>query len=127
MIKILMIGIGGFIGSVLRYSISTFAYRLIGSDFPYGTLIVNILGSAAIGLFMGLVENGVVISTNIRVFIAVGILGGFTTFSSFSYETIWKLKQGEIYSALTNIFLNVLLCLGATWIGLVFAKYITTR
>lgn len=124
MLKFFMAGLGGFLGSMLRYALSTFVYRLLGADFPYGTLVVNILGSFLIGFFMGLIENGLVISPNLRVLIAVGFLGGFTTFSSFSYETIELFKEGAWISGLANVVYTVLNCLGATWLGGVISRLI---
>jgi CrcB protein len=125
MIKVLLAGLGGFIGSALRYVISTFFYKLLGTDFPYGTFVVNVLGSFLIGFFMGLVENGFVISSNWRAFIAIGLLGGFTTFSSFSYETVELIKQGARLSAIANIVYTVLNCLAGAYVGGVIAKLIT--
>ncbi len=125
MLKIFMAGLGGFFGSMLRYALSTFVYRLLGTDFPYGTLVVNILGSFLIGFFMGLVENGLVISPNLRVFIAIGFLGGFTTFSSFSYETIELFKEGAWFSGWANVVYTVLNCLGSAWLGGVLSRLIT--
>lgn len=125
MFKIFLAGLGGFIGSGLRYVLSTMVYRLLGTDFPYGTFVVNVLGSFLIGFLMGLVENGVPISPNWRVFVAIGLFGGFTTFSSFSYETVELLKQGAVFTAVANVVYTVLNCLAATWVGGIFARLIT--
>ena len=125
MIKILMAGLGGFFGAILRYVLSTFIYKLFGTDFPYGTFAVNVLGCFLIGFFMGLVDAGVIISPNLRILIAIGFLGGFTTFSSFSYETVELLKAGAWISAVANVVYTILNCLGATWIGEVLSRLIT--
>lgn len=125
MLKIFLVGLGGFVGSGFRFILSTFVYRLLGTDFPYGTFIVNVLGSFVIGFFMGLVEVGVVVSPNWRLFIAVGLLGGFTTFSTFSYETVELLKEGLIFLAIVNVFVTVVSCIGMTWVGGVLARLLT--
>jgi CrcB protein len=125
MIKILMAGLGGFFGAILRYVLSTFIYKLLGTDFPYGTFVVNVLGCFLIGFFMGLVDAGVIISPNLRILIAIGLLGGFTTFSSFSYETVELLKAGAWLSAVANVVYTLLNCLGATWFGEVLSRLIT--
>ncbi|CUU04570.1 CrcB protein [Candidatus Kryptobacter tengchongensis] len=117
MLKFIIAGLGGFVGAGLRYFLSTFTYKILGTDFPYGTFVVNVLGSFLIGLFMGLIDRGLIISSNWRIFIAVGLLGGFTTFSSFSYETVELLKQGSMLTAIANITYTILNCLAATWLG----------
>ena len=122
--KILLVGFGGFIGSSLRYWISLSFYRILGQDFPYGTLAVNILGCLFIGLLMSLFEERFVFGPNMRIFLTVGVLGGFTTFSSFSYETIGLVREGSFYLGSLNVLLNVILCLGGTAIGGAVGKLI---
>lgn len=124
MLKFIIAGLGGFIGSGFRYLLSTFSYKILGTDFPYGTFVVNVLGSFLIGLFMGLIERGLIISPSWRIFIAVGLLGGFTTFSSFSYETVELLKEGAILAAVANIIYTILSCLAATWVGEIISRLI---
>ena len=120
--KMLFSGIGGFIGSVLRYWISVVAYRFFGQDFPYGTLFVNVSGCLLIGFVMTLFEERFVFSSNLRIFLTIGILGGFTTFSSFSYETIALLREGSYFLGTVNVLLTVFLCLVATAIGGIAGK-----
>jgi fluoride exporter len=122
--KILLSGLGGFIGSALRYCISLMAYRVFGQTFPYGTLFVNVLGCLLIGFVMAIFEDRFVFSANSRIFITIGILGGFTTFSSFSYETIVLLREGSYLLGTANVLLNVFLCLGVTVIGLIIGKLV---
>ncbi|MGD9488268.1 MAG: fluoride efflux transporter CrcB [Calditrichaceae bacterium] len=122
--KLIIIGFGGFIGAVLRYELSGWTYRLMGSRLPYGTLAVNVIGSFILGFFLVLAEGRFAISPQIRNFVAVGILGAFTTFSTFSFETMALLQQNLFKQALLNILLNVILALTAVWMGMVSAKLV---
>lgn len=122
--KLIVIGFGGFIGAILRYEISGWFYRLMGSRLPYGTLAVNVIGSFILGFFLILAEGRFAISPQTRNFVAVGILGAFTTFSTFSFETMALLQQNLFRQALLNILLNVLFGLAAVWIGMVSAKLV---
>jgi len=119
MYKLLLVGIGGFIGSLSRYLVSGWVYQLFPERaLPYGTLTVNVLGSLFIGILVALSETRYLfIGSNLRLLILVGILGGFTTFSTFSYETLSLFKDAEILRALINIALNVTMCLVAVWLG----------
>jgi fluoride exporter len=120
--KYLFIGLGGAIGSVCRYGLSSFIYRILGDRFPYGTMTVNILGCFAIGLLMMLFDERWLVQPNVRLFLTVGILGGFTTFSTFSYETIEIFRGGNISFGLLNMLGSIVLCLGATWAGSIAGK-----
>lgn len=118
MLRIFLIAMGGAIGSVLRYGVSVSAYTLLGRDFPYGTLAVNAIGSFIMGfLAMFFVERYAEIAGELRSLLLIGFLGGFTTFSSFSIETLGLLENGEITRALLNIVLSVVVCLLAVWWG----------
>ncbi len=120
--QLLAIAGGGALGAVLRFLMSSNIYRIFGRDFPYGTLAVNVLGSFAMGLiFILIVERGV-LSAEWRSVIIIGFLGAFTTFSTFSIETLSLLESGELSRAALNIFLSVALCLAATWLGLVIGR-----
>lgn len=121
MLKIFYIGLGGAIGSIARYLVGGFAANFFKGIFPWGTLTVNLLGSLIVGFLWGLSET-VVISQNIRFFLFVGILGGFTTFSAFSLENFNLLRNGEYWIAGLNIFLSIFL-----GIALVFAGYFLNR
>lgn len=112
------VGAGGFIGSILRYLLGDLVHRLAGDGFfPYGTLLINVLGCLFIGLLNGLVETRQVFGPETRLFLFIGLLGGFTTFSTFGYETFALARDGEGLAAFTNIGLQVLLGLGAVWLG----------
>lgn len=119
--RLAWIGIGGAAGSILRYLTSTAAAQLsarhFSSWFPLGTLIVNVLGSLAIGLVMRSAALGWGISDATRLAITAGLLGGFTTFSSFAYETLELVEQGRRGMAFANVVLNCTLSLAAVWAG----------
>lgn len=124
MLKIFCVGIGGCAGSILRYLISLYAPKIWGEHLPYGTLIVNVVGGLLIGFIMDLcLQNNV--SLEIRLFLTTGIIGGFTTFSTFSYETINLFSSGRYLSASFNIGLNLFLSLGGVLLGKFICKIIT--
>jgi CrcB protein len=124
MFHVLIVGAGGFIGSVLRYWLSGLAQRWMQDVFPAGTLLVNVVGCLLVGAVWGLVEYGQWFSPQTRLFITVGILGGFTTFSAFGYETFALLQDREYMLAAGNIAANVVLGTGAVVIGWMAAKAI---
>ncbi len=120
--KYLFVGVGGMVGSICRYGLSGLFYRVMGDRFPYGTFAVNIVGCFAIGLLMSLFEGRWLVPPNLRLFLTIGILGGFTTFSTFSYETVEMLKGGNFFLASLNIVGSLLCCLCATWGGSMMGK-----
>ena len=118
MLNILLVGLGGFIGSVLRYLASGLAQQLSKSiNFPYGTLTVNLLGCFVIGFLSQLAEARGLFSTEARLVVFIGILGGFTTFSSFGNETFNLARDGQFLPSLMNIGLNVVFGLLLVWVG----------
>jgi CrcB protein len=125
MIAIMLVGIGSFLGGVLRYAVSTWVYRVLDQPwFPYGTLTVNVLGCLIIGFLVGLAETRLPFTSEIRLFVFVGILGGFTTFSAFALETFSLLRETEPLAALINIGSELLLGLLTVWIGNMLAHAI---
>ena len=122
MSHVLIVGAGGFIGSVLRYWVSGLGQRWMQVAFPAGTLLVNVLGCLLVGAIWGLVEYCQWFSPPTRLFITVGILGGFTTFSAFGYETFALLQDREYLLAAGNVAANVILGIGAVAIGWMAAK-----
>lgn len=123
MIKLLAIGLGGFIGALLRYWVSGWAYAHTQSDFPLGTLVVNVAGSLILGLVMGLSEH-YIFHPHVRLFLTIGFLGAFTTFSTFSYETIMLLQISSFMKAFLNITLSILLGFPAAFLGLALGRAI---
>lgn len=121
---ILLVGIGGFVGSALRYLFTGWLFRLLDKPwFPVGTLAVNLLGCLAIGFLGGLAEQRRIFDPELRLFMFVGILGGFTTFSAFAYETASLAHDGHGAAALLNIVLQVMVGLLAVWLGGLLARF----
>lgn len=122
------IAIGSALGGVSRYWTSGVAARLIGETFPWGTLIINVLGSFIIGFFATLTgpDGRVLVSTTARQFVMIGFCGGFTTFSSFSLQTLNLMNDGEWLRAGGNISVSVLCCLIAVWTGYLVATGLNT-
>jgi len=116
--RMLLVGFGGSIGSMLRYVVGNYVQQATKSvGFPYGTLTVNIVGCFVIGFFSQLVDTRAIFTAESRAFVFVGLLGGFTTFSSFGNESINLFRNGEDILALANIGVHILLGLGAVWLG----------
>jgi len=113
---ILFVGLGSFIGGILRYVLSQFIQTKFLSTFPYGTLSVNILGCLVIGLILALSERSS-ITPEWRLFLATGLCGGFTTMSAFSGETFTMLREGQLWNASVYVMASLVLCVFATFIG----------
>jgi len=120
---ILLIGIGSFIGGISRYLLSLFIQNKFLSTFPFGTLGVNIVACFLIGIVFGLSERGN-FNMEWRLFLATGFLGGFSTFSSFSLETVGLLRDGQMWQAFTYIMSSLVICLLATFIGISLIKFL---
>lgn len=119
---IVAIALGGALGSVLRYLMANAVQVFAGRQFPAGTLAVNVIGSLLIGvLYVWLLERAPA-AAPVRAFWMVGVLGGFTTFSSFSMETFNLIAQAAYARALMNVLLSVVLCIGATWLGVLAGR-----
>jgi CrcB protein len=125
MIKtLLLVGTGGFLGSVSRYLASRFMQDHIPSAFPFGTFFVNVAGCFLIGLIYGLSEKSSSFTSGWKLFLAVGFCGGFTTFSTFANENLALLRDGEYYYFLLYTGLSVLLGIAATFIGVLLTKLV---
>ena len=123
--KLFLAGIGGFIGSALRYAVTGYVQDWSKSiDFPYGTLAVNLIGCFAIGFLSQLAETRGMLTAESRTLIFIGVIGGFTTFSAFSNETMNLWRDGENLLALTNIAAHLVLGLGAVWLSRALAYQI---
>ncbi len=111
------IAVGGALGALLRYWVSTAIYARLGRDFPWGTLGVNVIGSFVMGLLAIVLVERLVSPPEIRAFLLIGFLGAFTTFSTFSLETFNLLEQGDVVPAVLNVVVSVVVCVGATLLG----------
>jgi CrcB protein len=117
-LQLFAIAVGGAVGALLRFAMSNGVYKLFGRDFPYGTLAVNVLGSLLIGVLFILLIEKLAVAAEWRAGLLVGVLGAFTTFSTFSLETFTLIENGAFLKAGLNVFLSVVLCLAATWLGI---------
>ncbi|MEE9344535.1 MAG: fluoride efflux transporter CrcB [Methylococcales bacterium] len=121
--QVFAIAIGGAGGAVLRFLVSSGVYGWLGKGFPYGTLTVNVIGSFLLGLMTtALLLERVVLAEEFALALLVGCFGSFTTFSTFSLDTLALLEQGHMLKALSNVLMNVLVCLAAVWLGLKIGK-----
>lgn len=120
--KILLLGVGGFVGSNLRYWISTWSVQLFGATMPYGTFIVNAVGSFILGFLTIYGTEVIQLDPRMRLLIGTGMMGALTTFSTFSFETFMLIRQSKYFLALINIGANVLVALLAVYIGFIIAK-----
>ena len=116
------IAAGGALGAVMRFLSQATVYELVGKTFPYGTLFVNVTGSFLMGLLSIFLVEKFNLGAEWHLAILVGVLGSFTTFSTFSIETLVLFEQGDMLKAMTNILLSVVLCVAAVWMGAFLAK-----
>ncbi|MBI5788156.1 MAG: fluoride efflux transporter CrcB [Candidatus Schekmanbacteria bacterium] len=123
MLRFIVIGAGGAIGTLLRYKIGGLDCRFSSGVFPINTLVVNVSGSFLIGFLWGVVDRFAV-SSNLRLFIFIGVLGGYTTFSTFSLETFKLMRDGEYRTAMMNVALSVILSVGAVFLGYLGSKIV---
>ena len=119
---ILLVGTGGFAGSVMRYLVQVFVEKGLSSTFPYGTLIANVAGSFIIGMVFALADKGNLMNAEWRMFLAVGVCGGFTTFSSFAYNNFSMLKENAWGPLSLNVMGSLLLGLIAVYLGVVLIR-----
>lgn len=122
-----LVALGGALGSVSRFLLGPAIHRAFGFTFPYGTLVINILGSLMLGVVAGLAIDGGTVSPQARAFLAIGFCGGFTTFSAFSFETISLLEGGHLGRAGAYVIASVALSLTAGWLGLLAARQLLPR
>ena len=123
LINAALVGTGGFIGAIARYGISGLVQRSAAlSSFPYGTLAVNMLGCLLIGIAVGLVDSRQVFGPDFKLFAVVGLLGGFTTWSTFGYETLTLLRDADYLRATANVAIHVMLGLVLVWAGYALAS-----
>jgi CrcB protein len=121
--QIFAVALGGSFGAVVRFLVSSGIYQWLGRGFPYGTLVVNVIGSFLLGLLTEtLILQRITISFEYRAAILIGFIGAFTTFSTFSLETFYLIEQGNLTKAALNIFASVTACVFAVWIGLLCGR-----
>ncbi len=121
--QLIVVALGGACGAVTRFLVSSGLYQWLGRDFPYGTLVVNVVGSFLIGLLTeALILHRISIGMEYRAAILVGFIGAFTTFSTFSLETFYLLEQGNLTKAALNVVVSVVGCLFAVWLGLLCGR-----
>jgi CrcB protein len=115
----LWVALGSALGGMLRYWLSHVVDASVGETFPWGTLIVNVLGSFVIGVFATFTgpDGRAIVSSGVRIFVMIGLCGGFTTFSALSLQTLNLAREGEFFHAGMNVLLSVVLCLAAVWLG----------
>ena len=124
MVKVVLVGLGGCLGSIARYALSGWVQDRTGGTFPAGTLAVNLLGCFLIGAFAELAEARGLLSAETRTFVVIGLLGGFTTFSAFGNETLNLMRERDFTLLLANVCAHVVLGLGAVWAGRAAAHWI---
>ena len=120
--QLLAIAAGGGVGALLRYWVSTGTHALLGRGFPYGTLTVNVLGSLMMGFLYVWLLDRIVTGPVVRAFLLIGLLGGFTTFSTFSIESLNLIEAGHVLKALVNVLLSVTVCITAAGLGVLIAR-----
>jgi len=113
----LLVAIGGALGSVARYALSTFVLRATGTLFPLGTFVVNAVGCLVFGLIIGAADQRFTLTPQARAFVLAGVLGGFTTFSSYVFESAGLIRDGQMGAAIVNVAGQVVVGLAAFWIG----------
>ena len=117
LVSLLIVGVGGFVGSIARFAAGGLVHRFTGFTFPWGTVFVNVAGCLAIGVIAGLSQSKQLLTPETRLLVMVGFLGGFTTFSTFGYETFALLRDGEPVRAALYALLQVAAGLVAVWMG----------
>ncbi|GAB4290022.1 MAG: fluoride efflux transporter CrcB [Ignavibacteriaceae bacterium] len=121
----IIVGLGAAFGGIFRYLVSNLSYKHFGSEFPYGTLIVNVIGSFLIGIFIFYFDEKELLSPQMRIFLTIGFCGGFTTFSTFSYETFALLRDSQYWFASLNALLNFFLCIFGIGFSYIIVKFLS--
>jgi CrcB protein len=124
--RVLLVALGGAIGTVLRYLTALLAARWFGTEFPYGTLIVNLGGAFIIGLVQQIGTETVLVPENTRLFLTTGMMGGLTTYSAFSYETVRLMEANAWHQAWINIVVTTIVCLGLCYLGIAAGRLLLT-
>lgn len=120
--QLFAIALGGALGAVMRFGVSSGVYYWLGKEFPWGTLAVNVLGSLTMGVLTVIMIERLNVSADVRAAVLTGGLGAFTTFSTFSVETVGLIEQGDVIKAGLNMLVSVLVCVGMCWVGLLLGR-----
>jgi CrcB protein len=120
--QMIAIGLGGALGAIARFLLGSAVQRMIPGSFPYGTFVVNVVGCLAFGVIVGLAESRLTVGSMARSFLLIGVLGGFTTFSSFTFENFELIRTGQTWPAMANVAGQVVLGLAALWAGLLAGR-----
>ena len=123
MLNYFYVGLGAALGGGLRYWVSNVVYKFLPTFFPYGTLIVNALGSFILGFLIFYFDQRELLSQNLKLFLTIGFCGGFTTFSTFSFETIKLFQDSEIYLGMLNILLSIILSFLGIYLAYILSKF----
>jgi fluoride exporter len=124
MYRVVLVALGGSLGSMARYGLAGVVQHASGVQFPWGTFAVNVVGSFTIGLVLALSLDRGLIGADLRIFLTVGFCGGFTTMSTFGYETVALLREGSLVAAFGNVMASVGTCLAAVWLGDLAARLV---
>jgi len=124
LLKYLMVGLGGCLGSILRFWLGSYIGGRLGSRFPYGTFVINVTGSFLIGMILTILAEKTQWSPNWRYLIPIGFIGGYTTFSTFEYETFRLVQDGQMVTAMLNVVGSVVIGFAGVWAGMVAARSI---
>ena len=124
MLKYLMVGLGGCLGSILRFWLGSYIGGRLGSRFPYGTFVINVTGSFLIGMILTILAEKTQWSPNWRYLIPIGFIGGYTTFSTFEYETFRLVQDGQMVTAMLNVVGSVVIGFAGVWAGMVAGRSI---
>lgn len=122
MLQIAAIAGGGAVGALMRFWVAGWVYGLLGRGFPWGTLVVNVSGSLVMGFLYVMLVERMNVAPEWRALLLVGFLGAFTTFSTFSLETLNLIEDGQLLRAMMNVLLSVVLCITAAWVGMVLGR-----
>ena len=122
LLKYFMVGVGGCLGSILRFWLGSYIGGRLGSRFPYGTFVINVTGSFLIGLVLTILAERTQWSPNWRYLIPIGFIGGYTTFSTFEYETLRLVQDGQMVAAMLNVVMSVMVGFAGVWAGMVAGR-----